>query len=172
MVFILFAFWQIRIRGLWKLPNGRDWLRGKLGFVLMGRAMRSSVPVQFSRSVVSNSLGPHGPQLARPPCPTPTPGVYTNSRPLNWWCHPAISSSVIPFPSWLQSSPASGSFPMSRFLESGGQSTGASASAAVLPMDIQGWFPLGLTGLISLLSRGPSRVFSSTTFWKRQFFGT
>ena len=111
----------------------------------------------------------HGLQHTRPPCPSPTPGVYPNSCLLGQWCHPTISSSVIPF-SCFQSLPASGSFPMSWPFAWGGQSIGASAS--VLPMSIQGWFPLGLTGLISLVSKGPSRVFSSTTAWKHQFFGS
>ena len=118
--------------------------------------------VQFSRSVVSDSLRPHGLQHARPLCPSPTPGVYSNSCPLSLWCHPAISSSVVPFSSHLQSSPASGSFPMSQFFSSGGQSFGVSASASVLPMNIQDWFPLGWTGWISLQSKGLSRVFNST----------
>ena len=123
----------------------------------------------FSHSVMSNSLWPHGFQHTRPPCPSPSPGVCTNSCPLNWWCHPTISSSVIPFSSHLQSFPASRSFPLSQLFASGGQSIGASASA--LPMNIQGWFPLGLTGLISFLSKGISRVFSSTIVWKHQFIG-
>ena len=127
--------------------------------------------VQFSRSVVSDSLRPHELQHARPPCPSPTPRVHSNSRPSSRWCHPAISSSVIPF-SCPQSFPASGSFPMSQFFTSGGQNIGALASASVLPISIQIWFPLGLTGLISLLSKGLSSVFSSTTLQKHQFFGT
>ena len=109
---------------------------------------------QFSRSIVSNSLWPHGLQHTRPPCPSPTPGVYSNSCPLNWWCHPTISSSVIPFSSHLQSFPASGSFPMSQFFTSAGQSVGVSASPSVLPVNIQDWFPLGWTGWISLQSKG------------------
>ena len=125
----------------------------------------------FSRSVVSDSLQPHGPQHTRPPCPSPTPGVHPNSCPLSRWCHPTISSSVVPFSSCLQSFPASGSFPMSRLFPSGGQSIGASGSASVIPMNNQGWFLLGLTGLISLLSKVLSRVFSSTTVQKHQFFG-
>ena len=108
--------------------------------------------VQFSHSVVSNSLWPHEPKHARPPCPTP--GVYPNSCPLSWWCHPTISYSVIPFSSCLQSFPASGSFPMSQFFSLGGQSIGASASASVPPMNIQDWFPLGWTGLIRWLHLG------------------
>ena len=106
------------------------------------------------------------------PCPSPTSGVYTNSCPLSPWCHPAISSSVIPFSSCPQSLPASGSFPMSQLFAWGGQSTGVSASASVLPMNTQDWFPLGWTGWISLQSKGLSRVFSNTTVQKHQFFGT
>ena len=113
----------------------------------------------------------HGLQHARLPCPSPAPGVYSNSCPSRRWCHPTISSSVIPFSSHLQSFPASGSFPMRWLFTSGGQSIGISASASVLSMNIQGWFPLGLTGLISLLSKGLSRVFSSTAVQKHQFFG-
>ena len=128
--------------------------------------------VQFSHSVVSDSLLPHESQHARPPCPSPTPGVYSNSYPLSRWCHPTISSSVAPFSSHLQSFPASGSFPMSQLFASGGHSTGASSSTSVLPMNSQAWFPLGLAGLISSLSKGLSRVFSSTTVQKPQFFGT
>jgi len=129
-----------------------------------------SVSVQFSHSVVSNSLWPHGLQHSRPPCPSPTPRVYSNSCPLSWWCHPAISSSVVPFSSHLQSFQASRSFPMSQFFVSGGQSIGVSASTSVLPMNIQDWFPLGWTGWISLQSKGLSRVFSNTTLQKHQFF--
>ena len=170
--------------------------------------------VQFSHSIVSNSLQPHGLQHARPPCPSPTPGVYSNSCPLSRWCHPTISSSVLPFSSYLQFSkhhhqaslsftvsqsliklmsieswchptisfsvtpfsscpqsfPALGSFPVSQLFESGGQSIEASAS--VLPVNIQGWSPLGLTGLISLQVKGLSRVFPSTTLRKHQLFST
>ena len=115
-------------------------------------------PVQFSHSVVSDALRPHGLQHARPPCPSTTPGVYSNSCPLSQWCHPTISSSVVPFSSHLQSFPASGSFPMSQFFASGGQSIRVSASTSVLPMNIQDWFPLGFTGWISLQSKGLSRV--------------
>ena len=117
----------------------------------------------FSYSVVSDSLRPHGLQHARPPCPSLSPGVCSNSRPLSQWCHPTISSSVIPFSSRLQSFPASGSFPVSQLFTSGGHSIRASASASVLPMVIQDWFLLGLTGLISFQSKGLSRVFSNTT---------
>ena len=128
--------------------------------------------VQFSCSVVSYSLWPRGLHHARLPCPSPTPRAYSNSCPLSRWCHPTISSSVVPFSSCLQSCPASGSFPMSQFFTSGGQSIGVSASASVLPMNIHDWFPLGWTGWISLLSKGLSRVFSNTTVQKHQFFGT
>ena len=127
---------------------------------------------QFSRSEVSDSLRPHGLQHTRPPCPSTTPGVYSNSCPLSWWCHPTISSSVGPFSFCLQSFPASGSFQMSQLFASGGQSTGVSASTSVLPMNIQDWFSLGWTSWISLLSKGLSRVFSNTTVQKHQFFST
>ena len=127
--------------------------------------------VQFSHSVTSDSLQPHGLQYARPPCPSPTPGAYWNSCPLSQWCHPTISSSVIPF-SQLQSLPASRSFPMSQLFKPGGQNIGVSASASVLPMNIQDWFPLGWTGWISLLSKGLLRVFSNTTVQKHQLFST
>ena len=119
----------------------------------------------FSHLVMSDSLHPHGLQHARLPCPSLFPWVCSNSCPSSRWCHPTISSSVIPF-SCLQSFPASGSFPKSQFFASGGQSIGASASASVLPTNIQGWIPLGLTGLISLLSKGFSTVFSNTTVGK------
>ena len=116
--------------------------------------------IQFSHSVVSDSLWPHGLQHARFPCPSPTSGAYSNSCPLTQWCHPTISFSVIPFSSCLWSFPASRSFQMSQFFTSGGQSIGVSASASVLPMNIQDWFPLGCTAWISLRSKGLSRVFS------------
>ena len=120
--------------------------------------------LQFSSVALScPTLWPHGLQNARSPCPSPTPGVYLNSCPLSQWCLPTISSFVIPFSSCLQSFPASGSFPMSQFFASGGQNIGVSASASVLPVNIQDWFPLGWTGLISLQSKGLSRVFSNTT---------
>ena len=126
--------------------------------------------VQFSRSVMSDSLRPHRMQHARPPCSSPTPGVYSNSCPSSRWCHPTISSSVVPFSSHLQSFPASGSFQMSPFFALGSPSIGVSASASVLPMNFQDWFPLGWTGLISLQSKLLSRVFSNTTVQKHQFF--
>ena len=127
--------------------------------------------VQFSGSVVSDSLQPHGLQLTSLPCPSPTPGAYSNLCPSSWWCHPTISSSFIPFSSCLQSFPASGFFQMSQFFATGGQTIGVSASASVLPMNIQDWFPLGWTGWISLQSKGLSRVFSNITVQKHQFFG-
>ena len=117
-------------------------------------------------SVLSDSLGPHGLQHSRFPCPSLSPGVCSNSCPLNQWCHPVISSSVISVSSCPQSFPATGSFPVSHLFASGGQRSGASASASALPMNIQGWFSLGLTSLISLQSKGFSRVFSSTTVKK------
>ena len=117
------------------------------------RAFSKFNSVQFSHSVVSDSLWPHGLQHTRLPCPSPTPGAYSNSCSLSQWYHPTISSSVISFSSCLQSFPASGSFPLSQFFTSGGQSIGVSASASVLPMNIQDWFPLGLTGWISLQFR-------------------
>ena len=132
--------------------------------------IRLELTVQFSRSVVSDSLRPHELQRARLLCPSPTPGVYSNSCPLSQWCHPTISSSVVPF-SCLQSFPASGFFLMSQFFALGGQSIGVSASASVLPMNIQDWFPSGLTGWIALQPRGLLRVFSNTTVQKHQFFG-
>ena len=130
--------------------------------------VQSLSSVQFSHSVMYHSLWPHGLQHTRLPCPSPIPGAY--SCPLSRWCHPTISSSVIPFSSCLQSFLESGSSPMSQFFPSGGQSIGASASASVLPMIIQDWSPLGLTGWISLQSKGLSRVFSNTTVQKHQFF--
>ena len=132
-------------------------------------AERSSV--QFSCSVVSNSLRAHGLKHARPPCPSPTPRVYSNSCPLNRWCYPTILSSVFPF-SHLQSFPLPGSFQMSQFIWSGGQSTRVLVSASVPPMNIQSLFPLGWTGWISLQSKGLSRVFFNTTVQKYQFFGS
>ena len=127
---------------------------------------------QFSHSVVSDSLWPHKLQHARPPCPSATPGVYSNSGPLSWWCHPTISSSIIPFSSWLQSFPASGSFQMSQLFASSDQSIGVSVSASVLPKNsFQEWSPLGWTVWISLKSKGLSRVFSNTTLQKHQYFG-
>ena len=132
---------------------------------------RSLNSVQFSHSVMSNSLRPHESQHARPPCPSPTPRVHSNSCPLSRWCHPAISSSVVPFSYCPQSLPASGSFPMSWHFTSGSQSIEVSASASVLTMNTQDRSPLGWTGGISLQSKRLSRVFSNTTVQKHQFFG-
>ena len=128
--------------------------------------------LQLSCSVVSNSLRPHESQHDRPPCPSPTPWVNTNSCLLSWWCHPAISSSIVLFSSCPQSLPASESFPMSQLFAWCGQSIGVSASASVPPMNTQDWPPLGWTGWISLQSKGLSRVFSNTTVQKHQFFST
>ena len=130
--------------------------------------LRSSV--QFSRLVVSNSLRPHELQHARPACPSPAPGVHSDSSPSSRWCHPAISSSVVPFSSCPQSLPTSESFPMSQLFSWGGQSTGVSALASFLPKKSQDWSPLEWTGWISLQSKGLSRVFSNTTVQKHQFF--
>ena len=126
--------------------------------------------VQLSCSVVFDSLRPHESQHTRPPCPSPTPGVHSDSCPSSPWCHPAISSSVVPFSSCPQSLPASESFPMNQLFTWGGQSPGVSASASFLPKNTQGWSPLGWTGWISLQSKGLSRVFSNTTVQKHQFF--
>ena len=129
------------------------------------------ISVQFSRSIMSNSLRPHELQHARPPCPSPTPGVHSDSHPSSQWCHLAISSSVVRFSSCPQSLPASESFPMSQLFAWGGQSTGVSALASLLPKKFQGWSPSEWTGWISLQSKGLSRVFSNTTVQKHQFFG-
>ena len=125
--------------------------------------------VQFSHSVVSHSLRPHESQHARPPCSSPTPGVYSNSCPSSQWCHPAISSSVVPFSSCPQALPASGSFPMNQLFAWGSQTTGVSALASVLPMNTQDWLPLGWTGWMASQSKGLSRVFSNTIVQKHQF---
>ena len=127
-------------------------------------------PIQFSSSVVSDFFNSMDCSTPGYPCPSTTPGAYSNSCPLSWWCHPTISSSVVPFSSHLQSLPASGSFPMSQFFISGGQNFRVSASASVLPMSIQDWFLLGLTGWSSLQSKGLSRAFSNSTVQKHQFF--
>ena len=130
---------------------------------------QDDLSVQFSHSVMSDSLQTHGLQSARLNCPSPTPEAYSNSCPLSWWCHPTISSSVVCFSSFPQSFPASGAFQISQLFTSSGQSIGVSASASVLPMNIRDWFPFGWTGWISLLSKGLSRVFSNTTVQKHQF---
>ena len=134
--------------------------------------LQSLLHFQFSRSVMSDSLRPHEPQHARPPCSSWTPGVHPNPCPFSQWCHATISSSIVPFSSCPQSFPAWGSFQMSQLFTSGGQSIGVSASTSVLPMNTQDWSPLGWTGWISLQSKGFSRVFSNTTVQKHQFFGT
>ena len=170
-------------RGLLRVPwtASQVYPKGSQSWIFIGRTDAEAetpilwLPVAkncccccYVASVVSRSLRPHELQHARPPCPSPTPGVYFNSCPSSWWCHQTISSSVVPFSSRLQSFPASGSFPMSQLFAWGGQSIGVSAS--VLPMNIQDWFPLGWTGWISLQSKGLSRVFSNTTVQKHQFF--
>ena len=127
--------------------------------------------VQFSCSVMTDSLRPNGLQHVSLPCPSPAPGTYSNSCPSSWWCHPTISSSVVLFSSYLQSFPDLGSFKMSRLFVACGQSIGVSTLASVLPMNTQDWSPLGWTGWISLQSKGLSRVFSNTTVQKHQFFG-
>ena len=128
--------------------------------------------IRFSHSVVSDSLWPQGVQYTRLPCPSPTPRACSNSYPSSQLCHPIILSSVMPFSSCFKSFPASGSFPRNQLFASAGQTIGVSASASVLPMNVQDWFPLGLTGLVSLQSQGLSRVFSNTTVQKHQFFNT
>ena len=135
-----------------------------------GPSTLPSIQIQFSHSVVSDSLRPHEPQHARPPCPSPTPEVHSNTCPSSRWCHPTTSSSVVPFYSCPQSLPASGSFPMSQLFTWGGQSIGVSGLASVLPMNTQGSSPSGWTGWISLQSKGLARVFSNTTVQKHQFF--
>ena len=151
------------LQSMGSLRVGHDWVTSLSLSLFNMRPREEFSSVQFSRSVVSNSLRPHESQHARPPCPSPNPRAYSNSCPLRQWYHPTISSSVVPFSSCLQSFPASGSFPMNRFYASGGQSIVVSASASVLTMNIQDWFPLGLTGCISLQSKGLLRVFSNTT---------
>ena len=152
---------------------GQESLKRNGVAIMVNKRVRNTVQfssVQFSRSVVSDSLRPHESQHARPPCPPPTPGVHSNSCPSSWWCHPAISSSVLPFSSCPQSSPALESFPMSQCFSWGGQSIGVSAKASVLPMNTQDWSPLTWTCWISLQSKGMSRVFSNTIVQKHQFF--
>ena len=163
--------------GLWfflLLQSALWWrrLRGLLSLMIGGTASCSGEQghAQFSSVAQSCPTLCDPMQHTRRPCPSPTPGAYSNSCPFSWWCHPTISSSVVPFSSHLQSFPASGSFPMSQFFTSGGQSSEVSASASGLPMNIQDWFPLRLTGWISLQSKGLSRVFSNTTVQKHQCF--
>ena len=148
------------------LAHGFNWI------ISLATLFFPNVSVQFSRSVLSDSFWPQELQHARPPCPSPTPGVHSNSSPLSRWCHPAISSPVVPFSSCPQSLPASESFPMSQLFTRGGQSTGVSALTSVLPKNTQDWSPLECTGWISLQSKGLSRVFSNTTVQKHQFFST
>ena len=168
------AYYRIRIQI--KISWGEKHIKVKSGKILtMELPFFSShrfSSVHFSRLVMSNSLRPHEQQHARPPCPSPTPGAHPNSCPLSQWCHPTISSSVVPFSSCPQSFPPSGSFQMSQLFVSGGQSFGISASTSVLPMNTQDWSPLGWNGWISLQSRGLSRVFSYSTVQKHQFFST
>jgi len=156
-------------------PLSRVWLCASMNCSMQGfpvLSLSTSInSVQFSCSVLSHSLRPHESQHTRPPCPSPTPGVHSNSRPSSQWSHPAISSSVVPFSTCPQSLPASESFPMSQLFASGGQSPGVSALASFLPMNTQDWSPLVWTGWISLQSKGLSRVFSNTTVQKYQFFG-
>ena len=165
VVFSLSAFHKRLMEdSWWERPTA-----GKLGLVLMGRAMLSQSVSSVTQSCPT--LWPHESQHARPPCPSPTPGVYTNSCPSSWWCHPAISSSVVPFSSCPQSLPTSGSFPMSQLFAWGGQRIGVSASASVLPMNT-GLISFRMDWLHSLQSKWLSRVFSNTTVQKHQFFGT
>ena len=158
----MFIFFWLPLE--YKFLEGRD-----LALFTALQSTLNYVSVQFNHSVVSDSLRPHEQQHARPPWPSPTSRVYPNPCPLSQWCHPAISSSVVPFSSCPQSFPASGSFPMSQLFAWGGQSIGVSASS-VLPVNTQDWSPLGWTGWISLQSKGLSRVFSNTTVQKHQFF--
>ena len=150
---------------------GNESERNEMAHKVFNTVHRSITSVQFSRSVLTDSWRPHELQHARPLCPSPTPGVHSDSRPSSQWYHPVISSSVVPFSSCLQSFPASGSFPMSQFFASDSQNIGISASASVLPMNIQDWFPWGLTDLMSLQAKGLSRVFSNNIVQKHQFFG-
>ena len=165
-IFLIYIWWYFFKRCLklivCQYGKGRVWYRANI----------SKEGVQFSCSVVSDSLRLQGLQHSRPPCPSPTPRVHPNLCPLSQWCHPTISSSVIPFSSCPQSFPASGSFLMSQLFTSGGQSIGVSASTSVLPVNTQDWSPPGWTGWISLQSKGLSRVFSNTAVQKHQFFGT
>ena len=158
-------------RSQWLTPQHQRTDSGSCSQRLQIEASAYFSSLQFSRSVMSDSLPLHESQHARPPCPSLTPGVHSNSRPSGRWCHPAISCSVVPFSSCPQSLPASESFPMSQLFAWGGQSIGVSALASVLPMNTQDWSPSGWTGWTSLQSKGRSRVFSNTTVQKHQFFG-
>ena len=166
--------WYHSLRGIFKKWYKRTYLKNRNRLTkknILQLSKEKGGSVQISCSAMSGSLQPHESQHTRPPCPSPTPGVYPNSCPSSRWCHPAISSSVVPFSSCPQSLPASGSFQMSQLFAWGGQSIGVSASASLLPMNTQDWSPLGWTGWISLQSKGLSRVFSNTTVQKHQFFG-
>ena len=151
--------------------NKNTWGSGNCASFIKWSSVLQFSSVQFSRSVMSDYLWPHESQHARPPCPSPTPGVHSNSRPSSQWCHPAISSSVVPFSSCPQTVPESESFPMSQLFTWGGQSTRVSALASVFPKNTQDWSPLEWTGWIYLQSKGLSWVFSNSTVQKRQFFG-
>ena len=157
-----------------RFPNNNILLEScsRKGVTDMNWELGEEKSLQFSHSVMSNSLRLHGLQYVRLLCPSPTPKACSNVCSLSWWCHPNISSSVVPFSSCLQSFPASRSFQMSQFFTSGGQNIGVSALASVLPINIQDWLPLGMTDWISLQSKGFSRVFSNTTVQKHQFFST
>ena len=175
-IFLCFSRWQYNDQNRLfendhQKRNSHAFLLIKVSLKIQGEKKQSQVSsVQFSHSVMSDSLRPHGLQDTRLPCPSQTPGACSNSCPLSQWCRPTISSSVDPFSSRLQSFPESGSFPMSQFFTSGGQGIGVSALASVLPMNIQDWLSLEWTGWISLQSKGLSRVFCNTTVQKHQFF--
>ena len=169
-----FFIFDIILFGLGSPPKIHSWINLSLLYLLMSQ-MRLALRLasdQISHSVMSDSLWPHESQHSRPLCPSPTPGVHSDSRSSSRWCHPAISSSVVPFSSCPQSLPASESFPISQLFAWGGQSTGVSASASLLPKKSQGWSPSEWTGWISLQSKRLSRVFSNTTVQKHLFFGT
>ena len=166
--------WKIQrlLLDLFQVPSSQPKYHGDKSTIHENDSWKSLFhSVQFSGAVVCDPLRPHELQHVRLLCPSPTPRTCSNSCPSSWWCHPTISSFFVPFSSCLLSFPASGSFPMSQFFASGGQSIGVSASASVLPMNIRDWFPIGLTGWIFLQSKGLSRVFSNTTVQKHPFFG-
>ena len=159
-------------RDIKKLTLDKKLCQANMACAVFSWLLYLSISVQFSHSIMSDFLWPDEPQHARPLCPSPAHKVHTNPCPLSPWCHPTISSSVVPFSSCPQCFPASGSFPISQLFTSGGQSIGVSASTSDLPMNTQDWAPLGWTGWISLKSKGLSRVFSNTTVQKHQFFGS
>ena len=161
-------FWLLNIISFWRLPHSSQMVFPPDFWTSFSWFLQFN-SVQFSRSVVSDSLRPHESQHARPPCPSPTPGIHPDPCPSSQWCHPVISSSVVPFSSCPQSLPALESFPMSQLFTWGGQSTGVSA-LAFLPKNTQDWSPSEWTGWISLQSKGLTRVFSNTTVQKHQFF--